>query len=321
MRTALFVAIALGIHAALYLAYASTVGTNHRVTQVDREFLADNRPLDLLVAGDSHARNAFDARLVPRSASVAVGGEHYLKTLYRLPWLLDRKARPPKTVVLNLDITSFTSWKADHFAPEYVWGRYVPLFELGMRKKQPWAYTNKVLKAKLAPYAGELDTLVQFARGTRAFRTEPGLGRFDAIPPFAQRRVALDSARRHFQHQDLVDPSLDWALVTLLDELRDRGVHVVLVSYPLTREYVEVAQRNGVHAEVRAHMARRLAGRPEVTWLDYEDLYFGRNRLFFDADHLNTLGRPRFTRRLHRDLVAAGLLPRLRPARRGPRAP
>lgn len=307
MRAVLFVGIGLLIHAVLSLAYVRTVGSQHRAVQLDSAFLDSDAPIDVLITGHSHARNAVDDRLLPNALNLAVGGEHFLKTWYRLRWLLARSDRKIGAVVLPLEPTSFTSWKADHFAPEYVWGRYVPFFELGMRKKAPWDYLGKELKARAAPYAGELETVAQYHGARDAFRVDPGLGRFDAVGPLAQKRAALGTARNHFEGQDYDDASLQWAFLSLVNLLERRGAEIVFVSYPVTREYAYYSQRAGARAVVRDELIPRIIADPDLAWLDFEDLYFGRNELFLDADHLNTVGQAHFTRALHAELKNLGI--------------
>ena len=147
----------------------ATIARDHRAVELDEVFLGSAEPLTVLVAGASHARNGVAAEELG-GLSIAVAGEHALKTRYRLPWLLHRSPRYVGTVILELDAISLSSWKTDGFDPEVVWGRYVPFIDLGWRRGEPVAYTGKWLLAHAAPYAGQFDALEFWRSGLRALR-------------------------------------------------------------------------------------------------------------------------------------------------------
>jgi hypothetical protein len=296
------------VHGAVSAAYVSTVGHDHRAVELDRAFLDDSRPLSVLVAGASHARNGVGADALG-GLSIAVAGEHPVKTRYRLPWLLDRSERPIGAVVLELDAASFSSWKADEFAPEYVWGRYVPLMELGMLRGAPLDYAGKWLKARAVPYAGELNNLMFWRAGLRAFQDEDDTERFKGQPPAWMRKSGEEAARLHFEGHHPFDPLKVWAFQTLVAELRARDVHVVLVRFPVMADYAAVAESHGATAELRDELVAPLLSPGEVDELDYEAMFFDRPGAFYDGDHLNAQGRRALTRRLGADLRQLGVMP------------
>ena len=151
MRIALFVVVGLAIHFLLSVAFVLTVGAHHDVRAMDARWLHGPRPVDVMIAGDSHARFAVEAPVLGSAINVAVPGEHYQKTVYRVPWLLDHGTRKTGAVVLPFDAVTFASFKSASFEPEYVWGQYVDWFELGARKGQRFTFAGKWAKAKVAP--------------------------------------------------------------------------------------------------------------------------------------------------------------------------
>jgi hypothetical protein len=81
------------------------------------------------------------------------------------------------------------------------------------------------------------------------------------------------------------------------------GATLVWVRLPVTREYYEQAitmfpadewQRK-VDAEVRTH--------PNMVFLNAHDMFFDKNELFADANHLNYAGSERFSSWLYAQLV------------------
>jgi hypothetical protein len=276
----------------LALVYVGGVARSHDARRQDAKWLVGPKEVDLMVAGDSHARFAVEAPLLGYAINVAVPGEHYLKSQYRVPWLLDHGTRAVGAVLLPFDAASFSSFKADSFEPERVWGRYVDWFELGAHKGQRLAYAGKWAKDELAPYVGELETVLQFVTSSRHFRdpTDPQLTL--ALAVFEDGPTV---ARRHFEAASAWDPDMVWAFRRILADLERRGIRVVLVRYPVTAGYARAAADYGATRDLRDQLFAEV-GRPGVVdQLDFEDVFVGQREHFGDADHLSALGKRQFT--------------------------
>ncbi|MBX2798261.1 MAG: hypothetical protein KTR31_11345 [Myxococcales bacterium] len=304
-RAVAFVVCAAVLHVGLSLVYARTVGRAHDARRMDARWLFGPRPVAVLVAGDSHARFGVEAPLLGSAINVAVPGEHYLKTLYRLPWLLRKGRRRVTTVLLPFDAASFSGFKTDSFEPEFVWGRYVDYLEVGRRKGDLLSYLGRWSKARLAPYAGELITSVQYVTATKHFRrgqTGPGSG----LVVFEN---GVQAARRHFARGDPFDRDMVWAFRRILTGCRRAGLRVVLVRYPVTRGYARESRRLGGDPSLRDELVGEFAQEGTVDHLDFEGLYFDQPDLFGDGDHLNVFGKRAFTTELRSALVELGVLP------------
>ena len=314
MKLALFVLVALAIHGGLWWAYHSTILPAHRMSEIDDAFLASGAPLDVLVVGDSHPMNAVaPAGLGIRAESVAVAGEHVIKTRYRLPNLLDASGREVKTVILPFDPTVFSSRFAHRFEPEHVWGQHVPLWELGLRRQEPVTYASKWAKGWLWPYAGELTTWHQWGLQRRAFQDEDDPTRFADLPPPSERRSPAETAADHMAGHDPLDPAAVWAFRSLLNDLRRRDIRVVLVAYPLHAEYSAEVDARGFRQAVRSEVLAPLLERHDILFLDLEAVFHSRPEMFYDGDHLNGTGRKEFTILLAEALIEHGVLPEAYP--------
>jgi len=302
-RALAFLAGLLAIHVALSLGFARTVGAAHDATQMDARWSAARGPV--MIAGDSHARFGVESR--GGLVTVAVPGEHYGKSRFRVPALLDR--RPARAVVLPYDAVSFSSFKAERYDPEHVWGRYVDFGQLAIEQQAPLRYGGMALKARLAPWVGELDTVVEYLRGTRHFRGREGVGGRLAV-----RERPAEVAARHFEGAEPFDPRMVHALRSLLAELRRRGVRVVLVRFPVSPRYRAAAAALGARSSQRDALLAELLTPGQVDHLDLERLFDARPGAFLDADHLGPRGRRALTRRLRRELATLGALGRDEPA-------
>ncbi len=294
------------LHLVMSLLALATVGRDHRAVELDNAFLGSAEPLTVLVAGASHARNGVAADQLG-GLSIAVAGEHTLKTRYRLPWLLQRSPRHVGAVLLELDAATFSSWKSDGFDPEVVWGRYVPFLQLGWLRGEPLDYAGKWAVAHAAPYTGQADNFEYWRAGLRAFQDEDDLDRFKGQPPAWMRKSGEEAARLHLDGQQVLDPAKVWALRTLIDDLKARQVRVVLISFPVTQGYHDTAMAYGADLQVLRGSIDDLIEPGVVDYLDFEDLYFGRDDAFYDGDHLGGMGRTHFTRVLYDELVGMGI--------------
>ncbi len=304
-----FVAIGAVLHGLLSITYAKVVGPAHRAAELDSEFFASDEPLDVLVAGGSHARSAIDPKFLGNAMNVAVGGEHYIKSLYRLRYLLDESGRDVDTIVIPMDINGFSSWRSDSYDPEYVWGRYVDFAELGAVKGRPFLYARMWTKARLVPYAGELETLKMMWAGTKAFKTKESIdARLAQIPDRADRRNGVEAATLHFEGHAGGDESLVWAFRTLIEELRGREIRVVLVAHPLSPGYSFTARKLGADDDLRLALISEVEDPGHVDFLDFERIYQREPTYFYDGDHLSKRGRLKFTALLRRQLVKLGAL-------------
>lgn len=295
---------ALAVHGALWALF-SWVTSHHDVRRMDAKWLAGPVAAEVMVAGDSHARFAVEAPLLGRAVNVAVPGEHYLKTLFRVPWLLDHGQRSVGAVLIPFDCTSFSSFKTDSFEPEFVWGRYVDWRVLGARRRDPLLYLGKALKANAFPYVGEADAVFQFLARSRHFRDPEATGGW--MPPDLE--DGAEAAERHFAGAEPWDEDQVWGLQRLVEALRARDVPVVLVRYPLSRPYLEAAAGYGADDGARRDaLFAALAEGGGVDQLDFERLFQDRAELFADGDHLNADGKRAFTARLAQALHQRGLV-------------
>ncbi|MEO0602650.1 MAG: hypothetical protein AAF211_14505 [Myxococcota bacterium] len=301
----LFVVGALLVHLGLAAAYTQTIGPAHDASRMDARWLHRESPVDVMIAGASHARFGVEAEVLGPAVNVAVPGEHYGKSRFRVPWLLDRAGHGLEVVVLPFDAASFSPFKATNYSPEYVWGRYVDFGVLAREQGDAVHWAGRALKAYAAPYVGELRTVWQFATGTRHFRARQGIAL-----GLAQIEEPRQIAARHFGGSpETFDPRMVEALRALISELRERRVRVVLVRYPVAPAYRRAAARLGVRSDPRDALLAELLQPGGVEHLDFTTVFDDRPGAFLDADHLGPRGRRAFSRLLRSALVSDGVLP------------
>jgi hypothetical protein len=118
----------------------------------------------------------------------------------------------------------------------------------------------------------------------------------------AEERIA-----KHLEGSQVVDPLMVTYMGRLLDLLEEHDVQVVLVWYPITELYADLAdERVSVNGHFAA-MQSLFADRSNILWLDYHDLFWGHPEYFSDSDHLNVDGAQIFTERFVQDLRKNGV--------------
>lgn len=308
-RALTFLGILLAVHSALSLVYARIVGPGHKASRSDQIFARGPEHIELLIAGDSHPRTALAPHhLGPRVVNAAVGGEHYVKTFYRLRTLVETTGKQVDTLLLPLDAGSFSGWHAENFAPEYIWGRYVDFLEVGRIRGEPWPYLVRWTKGRLFPYAGELRTLNQIRTKRFGFGEDLPSGNLAQRTELERRGLARTQAKEHFHGVDIIDPGLKWAFHGLLDWAEGQGIRVVLVAFPVSRDYGYWADFAGAREKVRAEIVAPLLAEGKHDYIDTSELFWEHDELFSDPHHVNGVGRAIYSRQLQKRLVELGVL-------------
>ena len=300
---------ALCVHLGLSWAFSATVVADHNLTASDAAFNALPDRIPVLAVGDSHGRNAVDPQaLCDGCGNIALGGEHIIKTRGRLNRLLDDSGKRVDVVLLPAEDGAFTRHLRDQYHPVTMWGKRVDFLDLATEVERPLDMGVLWFRARFIPYTDELPIWVAWAKGSRAhFREREMRGRMDGLP--VRRRLA-DAVERYdkiFGDEPVVDPVKVAHFEALIDELTARGIRVVLVRYPLMPGFDRLVHKRGARQATEAVVDRIRAER-DLPLLDYRDVFADQPELFADSDHVNDLGRRRFTVGLRNTLRARGWL-------------
>ncbi len=113
---------------------------------------------------------------------------------------------------------------------------------------------------------------------------------FDALSNEQRTGAARLRAAMHLRRRESFDPRNVDDFGRLLDLCHEKGIRVLLVKFPLTREYLDAADP---FVDIDGH-DRRLAelvdDRAGLAVLDVRSRFSDRAELFTDPDHLNSRG-------------------------------
>jgi len=116
-------------------------------------------------------------------------------------------------------------------------------------------------------------------------------------------------ARRQLEGVDLFSPDMVLYFKSILDLAQRRGLTVILIRFPVTSEYLRVAERLMPIEDYYARIRAIAAAYPRVHLLERHGvLQAPAGRYFRDAQHLNLDGAAIFSDLIRADLEKLGLI-------------
>lgn len=287
----------------------------------DYEFNQAKERIRILVAGDSHPRADVYPELLENSFIVAYGGENTILTFYRLYNYIEIQNLDIELVLLPFDLHTFSEYRKNTYGENGIagaawWSDYIDYGDLCTGKVDGlnlfcWV---KRLEAEF-PYKDGIEKTRNYAYiklgksnfSQLDFGSLPGKGDFSIEPDPVNK--ALTRARGHLSNYDATDIDLITYYIRTIKMLKDNGVNVVLVRYPITNPYYRMANRIIDADEFYTKLGELLKeDNVDVPVLDYHDLYWKQNEKFSDPDHLNLDGAKEFTLQLKNDLENLGYI-------------
>ena len=309
-RAFIFLAIMISLHVFLREIYFEKHPDCSDVSADFRKYLEDSELPDVLLVGNSHVRYGFKAEANPKVQSVAVIGESYIATYYKLKLLLERRGAPRKAVLLQLDLHSFAPTpleilKNPNSAP------YIDHADLASVCGHVPETFLSWLQLSAFPYAGKGPGLSEsLALGNADITREAHKSLKRQFSNEAQSDYqAWQVARAHLPDSGLWRHESEVNYFNRIARLcREHGLTLVWVRFPASEQYHSQLTQRLPLAEWQAQVESLLKQNQNVILLDYHDFFFGRNEFFVDPNHLNEAGATLFTDLICRLLVGRGLL-------------
>ncbi|MCU0370640.1 MAG: hypothetical protein MUC31_04445 [Bacteroidales bacterium] len=311
IRTALFLVLLLTanfVFDRVFKAFSVHLRVNE---MMDEQFEEFDSTFTYLAMGNSH--NSINTRILPNSFNYGSPGENYIRTYYKLRYILEQTGRKPEYLLLQADISNFGPKISDRFEYNYYWVRYVDYIELARIKKNK-DIMYQWLEGRFFSYAGNYKDLwlsivyrikmkeVDMYRGYRAHRD------YRNFANVADRqKVAWDKAHLILSKEEYFDDDIRTYFEMIMKLCQENGVKVLLIRFPEAKELYE-EEAAIVPVDKLYHEIGNIASRFTVFngILDYHDLFFDHPEYFFDPDHLNVKGSDIFSEKLAEDLGRSG---------------
>ena len=302
-----FILVLLAINFVLDQSFKKFSVHNIVNNMMDQQYADYDDTLKYLAMGNSH--NCINTHILDQSFNYGSPSENFIQTYYKLRHVLEGPGQKPEYLLLQTDISSFGPKISGRFEYNSYWIRYIDYFELA-RIKGSRDMLTKWLEGRFFSYVGNYKDIqlsilyrikikkLEMYRGYRLHRDYRNFAN-----EANKQKVAQNKARLVLSREAYFDPAIRIYFEKILQLCQSHGVHVLLIRFPMVREFYE--------EEARIVPAARLYGEVEAIasrypvyegTCDYHELYFDRPDYFFDPDHLNIRGSDLFTARLADDL-------------------
>ncbi|MBI4847226.1 MAG: DUF1574 family protein [Nitrospirae bacterium] len=282
--------------------------------RIDRDFYRyDNK---ILMLGDSHSMTGLNSEIIGDAFNFSSGGANYMKTYYKLKYILNDKPRRFKVLIIPFDLHSFASNRSDVLMDSYYWKKYVNYWELGLRKKNLPAYLTEYLRGNYFPYAGEFGNVYLYFKdgqqnvGKEKYRKvikgymidDENYSKKDKM------KLARTRTEEHFKGTKSVDEDLVFYFNKIVSLASGHGIKIILIKFPITDEYYSIASEMMQVDKYNAQINSLVEGKPDMFLWDYQNFFFDKDYLFSDSDHLNTAGATEFSNIIKDRLKSEGIL-------------
>jgi len=309
LAIAVVLGVGLAIHLLLVDFYLNRILVDGFAERTEEQFEAVRDTVDTLVLGHSHAKWGVAAAELGDAFNLALDGQTLPETYFVLKSELAEPGLDLKAIVLAADSVSFSDWQIKGIGFRHWYAPRVDYLEIGWRRGQPIRYGVTGLLGRYAPYVGMRSDIYTYLETGGAPQLPYHMGQvmergsFLAKGSFGKlsETERAEAARRrmgiHYPKAEFDEVAGEYFRKTL-ELARDRGIFVVVVRFPLTKEYLQASRFFLDASRLNERVDEILADHPEVTLVDARLDYATRPKLFIDPDHLNGTGARRFTRRL-----------------------
>lgn len=307
IHAAIFSVLFVSIFLCVNFVYINRYILDNTEAYVDEEvFRVED--LKVLFLGDSRPATSIIPEYIPGSYNYCFEGENYSQFYFRARRVVGQKEL--ETIVLPLDIHSFSDYRSNPYNNVVYWLDFASPEELSDLTGKP---RSLLMIKKYAPFIGSGRDFAAFKLGKQGAnrRLADGwkyLGDKSRAKDDNKEFAAHNRVGEHFKHYpEVINKDLFAYYLKTIELARENGIELVLVKYPVSRDYLVEAAKLGVAPEEIYEYARdNTPDYGDLTVLDYRDIY--NDEYFFNSDHLNTKGAETFSRLLAKDLADLGLI-------------
>lgn len=301
LKVVLFLLILFGINRGLVYLYDQMTASSILARRDTLFHNTDKTGVDVLVLGDSHAFCAITPGPFERKPLKWVSpAESYPLNYYKLEYCLTRFK--PKVVILPLDLHSF-SFSAFRVGIDHYWVKYADYFELGAISGRRLHYARKYIKGKFFPYIGAGSTINEWAAKELFKLKKEGMmlrqelnveGKEKAGSrerhPRLKKSFAKIRANAQLRDKRYFYRPMAVYFKKILTLCRENDITVLLVKYPVSREYFEYAAKLMPIRRFNREVKNILKDYDNYYILDFREIFFSRIEFMRDVDHVNEEG-------------------------------
>ena len=264
--------------------------------------------LKFLFIGDSHSQNAINPEYIANSFNYSSALENYVQTYFKLKGIVNKLNRHPEYVIIPIDITSFSSFRAERYRNLSQLLGLKDYIELAVNLKDP-KFLNYWVTNKLFMYGGNYETVFRYFATIRTNKfTDMKLGfkgrQGDLTTSDDIAIECSDKASLYLKGSDPFDPVLKMYFEKMLSFCDQNNIKVILMRMPLATEYQKACNKffdvDNMYEKINVIASRH----PSVygTW-DFSNYFRIDQSNFRNPDHLNIDGANKFSTMLGEKLL------------------
>jgi len=282
-----------------------------------QDFIKDKTQIDYLILGDSHAHQAINPQYLPNSFNLAHSANTYVENYYKLRRLLYDEKIKVKYLLLEVDMSSFSSYMKGPMPLKrefWYYANFVPVKDI---RNITRASEFEIRIMNIFPVLGRgEDMLALLFQNTS--RQVLGWASYDTnISQQNITALVTQRAQSMFLGQKRTDPLLVEYYIKILELAKENNITVILVKYPVLKQYDEELNNMNVTKDDYYDYIYALASTylDKYYVLDYYSLFFNQTNYefttsdyFSDPDHVNTMGAEILSQKVSTDLKKNGLM-------------
>ena len=300
--TIIFIVILVFILIIINTIYTKSILEDKELYRKEKElqkFIKSHEEIKFAFFGDSHANRAVNPEYINESYNFGRSGENYAITYYRFKKMIEQDKINITYAILEVDKHTFARKYYESGERVYI---EIKIHQQYMPKEVIKEITKKnsirlLIKSKFI-ILGE-------GRDLKYLFQKPGLTVINGGWSKDERKYSESNKREkaiikyniHFGNETKQsEEALDYfkKIVLLAQE---KGVKIVLIKYPISKEYKEQLFKNNFDEEEYSKSIDL-----GIKTLDYIDIYDNHEEFFSDEDHLNTEGAEDLSKRIQQDL-------------------
>jgi len=289
--------------------YFNKVIEKRQIYRIENDFyLKLNEPNEtsILIIGDSHAKDDANTHYINNSFNLAIGDPGgYILSYWYLRSVLEKAN--PRCALIEIDHSILNKRKY----PEqtqidnlWFWSKYASYKEISEATNNPLVDTY--LKSKIL-FMGS-GKLIEIYLNPRDLQVSEIYKGWTGNPANLSNVKNISEASQRY-YKDLFEgdekkPSRKGInyLLKILDLARKNNISIVLVNYPMSRDYMEILDKKGFNHAAYLESVFKELDNYTYTVLDYSRIYENKSEYFADIGHLNIGGSNIFSSRLKEEL-------------------
>ncbi|MDA1196369.1 MAG: hypothetical protein O2779_00190 [Nanoarchaeota archaeon] len=306
-RGTLFLLIALITILLINQAYITKILPKKQVFRKETEWQTykssiPNATLQYALFGDSHTLYASNPNFINNSYNFASSAEGYIETYYKLRKIIEIDNIEIKTIILEVDPHTFsekTRANEGLFHELRYYTQFIPLKEIAKHKEQ--SIISLAIENHL-PIIGKGDEIL-----SQVVSSEIDKGWISSKKVFEDKdkqKIARTQYKKHFTASpNLIQEKTFTYFKELLKFAKENEINIVLVTYPLTKEYQKEIENLQLDTYYNTILKEANTISTSYHILEYQALFLEHPEYFGDADHLNHQGAEQFSKKLQEDLI------------------